>query len=149
MTTDLWNNLQQSVSWSGCLSFWFGRTYPKNSSLIFDVQFFRKIDGVVFLNFLFCSHRFTRWSWTVFSKYIRSWYHLLFNNLILLLLIVSFPEVLYNFLIFPIHLCSYKALLLNDWSNPMMIICYFSCSDWNNPLIITHWLSNYPISIIK
>ena len=36
------------------------------------------------------------------------------------------PAVLYNFLKFPSHVCSYKALLLNDWSTPMETMCFYS-----------------------
>ena len=46
-----------------------------------------------------------------------------------------FTECLYNFLINSKHLYSYIALLLNNWSNPMVTIFCFSCSDWNNSLI--------------
>ena len=53
-----------------------------------------------------------------------------------------------KFLIFYKHLCSYIALLLNDWLTPMVTICCFSHSDRNNPLIMTHWCSNEWISII-
>ena len=52
------------------------------------------------------------------------------------------PAVLYNFLIFPRHLCSYKSLLLNDCLTPMSTVCFFSFLDYNNPLIITHFCSN-------
>ena len=60
----------------------------------------------------------------------------------------NLPTVFYNFLMFSIHICSYKALFLNDWSNPMATMCFSSCLDCNNPLIITHFCSNKSISNI-
>ena len=52
------------------------------------------------------------------------------------------PAVLYNFLMFSIHLCLHKSLLLNYWSIPVSTICFSSCSECNNPLIITYFCSN-------
>ena len=34
------------------------------------------------------------------------------------------PAVLYNFLMFSRNICSYKALLLNDWLTPMSTMCF-------------------------
>ena len=62
---------------------------------------------------------------------------------------MHFPEDVYSFLMFSRYLCSYIAQLLNDWSITMVNICCFSRSDYKNPLIITHFCSNYLISIIK
>ena len=47
------------------------------------------------------------------------------------------------------HLCSYIALLLYDWSIPMLTICCFSWSDSNELFIMTHCCSNDSISRIK
>ena len=47
-----------------------------------------------------------------------------------------FPADLYNFLTFSRHMCSYKALLLNNLSTPIITICCFSHSECSNPLII-------------
>ena len=59
------------------------------------------------------------------------------------------PGDLYNLLIFSIQICSYIALLLNDWYIPIVAICCFSRSDCNNPLRMTHCCSNYSISRVK
>ena len=98
---------------------------------------------------IFYSHRLARWHWNIVSKYIRGGYHVFFKNCLLLLFIITFPEDLYNFLIFSRHLCSYIAYLLNYWSTPIITICCFSNSDCNNPLIVTHYYSNYLISRIE
>ena len=59
-----------------------------------------------------------------------------------------FPSNLYNFMVFSIHMCSYKALLLNNWSTPIITMCYFFHYDCNNPLRMTHWCSNESMSRI-
>ena len=46
------------------------------------------------------------------------------------------------------HLCSYKVLLLNYWSTPIITICCFSISDCKNHLRMIHFCSNESISII-
>ena len=61
----------------------------------------------------------------------------------------NLPESFYTFLMFSRHLCSYRALLLNDWSTPMVKICCFSCSDCNSPLIMTNLCLKYLIEIIN
>ena len=59
-----------------------------------------------------------------------------------------FPEYLYNFLIFYRHICSYRELLLNNWSNMLVTICCFSSSELNNPFSMKHFCKNYSIEII-
>ena len=49
---------------------------------------------------------------------------------------------------FSIHMCSYKALLLDYWSTPIITVCCFNFSDCNKPLRMTHCLSNWSMSII-
>ena len=49
---------------------------------------------------------------------------------------------------FPRHICSYKALLFNDWTTRIFTICCLSRYVCNNPLKMTHWFSNESISII-
>ena len=50
------------------------------------------------------------------------------------------------FFAFSRHLCSYKALLLNDWSTPIIIICRFSLSGCNNHLRMTYCYPNGSMS---
>ena len=47
---------------------------------------------------------------------------------------------------FSVHICSYKALLLNGRSTPMVDICCFSHCYCNHSLIMAHICSNYSIS---
>ena len=64
-------------------------------------------------------------------------------------MIITFSSRFYNLLVFYIHIWSYIALLLNDWSTTMITLCCFSSSGCNSPLIMTHFLSNDSISIIE
>ena len=52
---------------------------------------------------------------------------------------------LYNFLVFWRHLCSYRALLLNYWSIPMVFTWYLKHGYCNIPLSTTRWCSNVSI----
>ena len=58
------------------------------------------------------------------------------------------PVVLYNFLMSPKHICSYKALILNYWYTPMVTILCFSCSGSNIPLGAIYFYSKYSMEII-
>ena len=60
-----------------------------------------------------------------------------------------FPEFFIKFLMFSRHLCSYIALLINDWLNPTVYICFFSHSFCNNLLIVTHSFLNDSTAIVK
>ena len=95
------------------------------------------------------SRRRYRLYWTVVSKSLRSRKHCHFNNIFILLLIIAFAKIVYNILIFYIHICLYIALLLNYWSITIEIIWCFSRSDCNNPSIMTLFFSKYSISGIK
>ena len=109
---------------------------------------FLKIYGVISSYKDFYRHRWTSWNWTIVGKSLSGGYHSGFKSCVVLLLIMTFPADLFNFLMFSRHLSSYKALLLNDVSTPIIKICCFGRSGCNNPLIITHCWSNYSMSII-
>ena len=55
------------------------------------------------------------------------------------------PADLYNFLMFSRNICSYRALLFNDWWIPMATICCFSCSEKMYPfeydILMFKWLN--------
>ena len=109
-----------------------------------------KIDGVIFLHYYFLQSqidlvKFNCWQYLpqeLRPFMLQEWH---FTGLLL----SNLSELFYNFLMFPRHLCSYIALLINYWSTPMVNICCFSHYDCNNPLIMTHCFSNDSISKIK
>ena len=55
------------------------------------------------------------------------------------------PACLYNLFVFSRHLCSYIALLLKDWSIPMVSTLYFSHGDCNIHLIPTYFCSDVSV----
>ena len=57
------------------------------------------------------------------------------------------PADLFNFLMFFRHICSYRALLLNDCYNPNCSL-FFSRWDWIKPLMMIYFCSNDSISNI-
>ena len=84
----------------------------------------------------------------VFQWIIQSRNHFWFKNIFILILIITLSEYLYNFLMFYIHLLSYKALLLNDWYTTIVAENCFSRSDWRKPFRMTNLCSNHSISDI-
>ena len=131
------------------IDLWFDLSAPKLWNLFFDIQYFRKLTELFPCNRIFDSHRWNRWYWSVLGKYQKSGDHWRSNNDLILLLIITFPSYLYNFLMFSRHICLYKALSLNVWSTPMATIRCFSRYDYNNHLRITRFCSNDSISIFE
>ena len=60
-----------------------------------------------------------------------------------------FLAYLYNLLIFWRHMCSKRALLLKDWSIPIVFTLYLIRSDCNITLCTTHCCSNVSIKITE
>ena len=59
------------------------------------------------------------------------------------------PACLYIFLMFSRYLCSNRALLINDWSIPMVCTWYFSRVYCNITLSTSHCCSNVSIEITE
>ena len=66
----------------------------------------------------------------------------------IMLLIVTFIVRFVYIINFSKHLCSYRAILLNDWYTPIVTLLYFSFYDCNTLLRMTHYCSNYSIERI-
>ena len=61
-----------------------------------------------------------------------------------MLLIVTFIVRFVYIINFSKHLCSYRALLLNDLYTPIVARRHLSCSGCDTPYIIKHLCLNYP-----
>ena len=104
--------------------------------------------GVVFINAWAHNEVTLRWHWTVVSKSLSNGYHGKFNHCLLLISTITLSSQFASFFDVLSHLYSYKTMLLNDWSTPIIITCCWRRSYCNNPLIITHLCSNESISRI-
>ena len=116
------------------------------SSIWFDVQCLWKLEEKFTCIGLFYRDIWSIWHWTVGSKSLRSGYHGSFNNCLVLLLFITLSSQFVYFFMLSRNLCSYKVLLLNDWSTPIITICCLSRSDCNNHLRMTHYGLNESMS---
>ena len=148
MDTLIWYTGPQHNSWSGCLAFLFSITEPANSSLYFDAQCLLKLTEWFTYIGLFYRHIWSIWHCTATSKYLMSWYHGIFKNCLVMLLIITFSIRFVKKNMFPRHLDSYKTLLLNYWSTPIITICCFMHYDCNNHLRMNFFWSNQSMSRI-
>ena len=124
MTTALWKFWTQHIAFFDCLMLWLRCTKTPNNSLMFDFQCICKLMelflslqllvvtdelGVVEMLLVNLSGVETS-AYSIITLYFCWSSHL--------------PVVLYNFLIFSRHICSYKVLFLNCWSIPMATMCF-------------------------